>query len=192
MMSQDLSSTIAPLVTTVSIVVFFATARLNRGKKSILIPDYRRGVLFVDGIFVKVLEPGSHRVSGSKEQITIVDMRPQPILLERVFFQDAIKNQGVVSVAVDLLVQDPHLAATMARDQVKDGLAILRDQLRTVLSQQIADLRPEVPAKLAEAIAAAANDELRKVGMRVAGTEVTELWSAPLPTSAFNAPVTVQ
>jgi flagellar basal body-associated protein FliL len=192
MMSQDPSSTIAPLISTASVVALVLAARLNRGKKRILIPDYRRGVLFVDGTFVKVLEPGSYRVAASKQQVTIVDMRPQPILLERVFFQDALKNQGVISVAVDLLVQDPHLSATMTRDQVKDGVAILRDQLRTVLSQQIADLRPEAPAKLADAIAAAANNELRKIGMRITATEVTEFWSAPMPTSTFSAPATVQ
>jgi flagellar basal body-associated protein FliL len=192
MMAQDPASTIVPMITTASIVYFFVAARLNRGKKRIYITDYSRGVLFVNGAFVKVLEPGSYRISGSKQQVTIVDMRPQPILLERVFFQDALQNQGVISLTVDLLVQDPHLAATMTRDQVKDAVAILRDQLRTVLSQEIADLRPEAPAKLAEAFTKAVNNELRKMGMRVTGTEVTELWSAPLQTPAFTAPVTVQ
>ena len=192
MQSQDPSAAITPLLTFTTVVVMLAMARFNRGKKRILIPDYRRGVLFENGSFVKVLEPGSYRVSGSKQQITIVDMRPQPFLLERIGFQDAVKNQGVVSLGVDLRVQDPHLAATATRDQIKDALAILRDQLRTVLSQQISDLRPEAPAKLAETIAAAANKELRKIGMRAAGTEVTEFWCAPTPTAAFSAPTTVQ
>jgi hypothetical protein len=148
MSSQDPSATIG-LITFTSVVIVIVMARVNRGKKRILIPDYRRGVLFVNGAFVKVLEPGSYRVSALKQQLTIVDMRPQPIVLERIFFQDALKNQGVVSLALNLLVQDPHLAATTTRDQIRDGLAILRDQLRTVLSQQIADLQPETAAKLA-------------------------------------------
>jgi hypothetical protein len=154
MPSQDPTAAISPLLTFTTVVVVLALARLNRGKKRMVIPDYRRGVLFKDGSFVKVLEPGSYRVAT--------------------------------------LVQDPHLAATATRDQIKDALAILRDQMRTVLSQQISDLSPGGPAKLAETIAAAANKELRKIGMRAAGTEVTEFWCAPTPTTAFSAPTTVQ
>jgi flagellar basal body-associated protein FliL len=192
MPSQDPTAAISPLLTFTTVVVVLALARLNRGKKRMVIPDYRRGVLFKDGSFVKVLEPGSYRVATQKQQLTIIDMRPQPYLLERIGFQDALKNQGVISLGVDFLVQDPHLAATATRDQIKDALAILRDQMRTVLSQQVSDLSPEGPAKLAETIAAAANKELRKIGMRAAGTEVTEFWCAPTPTTAFSAPTTVQ
>src|ERR1700687_6024646 len=100
MSSQDPSATIG-LITFTSVVIVIVMARVNRGKKRILIPDYRRGVLFVNGAFVKVLEPGSYPVSALKQQLTIVDMRPQPIVLERIFFQDALKNQGVVSLALN-------------------------------------------------------------------------------------------
>jgi SPFH domain / Band 7 family len=190
--ATDVTPAITSSITAVSVVLVIILSRMNRGTKRILIPDYRRGVLFVNGAFVKVLEAGSYRVSAPKQQLTIIDMRPQPILMERVLFQDALKNQGVVSLAVEVLVRDPHLAATSTRDQVKDAIAIVRDQLRVVLSQQIIELRDDTRTKLAASVAAAANTELQRIGMRVDSAEITELYCAPSPAHSFRAPETVQ
>jgi hypothetical protein len=191
-MSADVAPAITSAVTAVSICLVVVLSRMNRGTKRILIPDYRRGVLFVDGAFVKVLEAGSYRLSAPKQQLTIIDMRPQPLLIERVFFQDALKNQGVISLAVNVLVADPHLAATSTRDQIKDTVAILRDQLRLILSQQIIELRDDTRAKLGATVADAANKELQRIGMRVADAEITELYCAAPAAPTFRAPETIQ
>jgi len=117
-MTQDFFVNSASFVSLVSVITLTILSQSRRGKKRILITDYRRGVRFVGGVFAGVLEPGSHSFDARKEQITIMDMRPQPVLMERLTFQDALQHQGVVSLGTEFVVRDPQLAATALRDQI--------------------------------------------------------------------------
>lgn len=148
----------------------------NRRKKRILLTEYRRGVHFVDGAFQAVLGPGSYRYDERHEQITVMDMRPQPVLIERLSFQDALRHEGVISIGTELLIRDPRLAATALRDQVKDAYVMVRDTIRAAMSQQIAD-GSEDASSVAEALTKAVNAELSKVGVGISEIEITELFS---------------
>jgi hypothetical protein len=186
-MTQNDFVNISSAVSAVSVLTVFVLARRKRGKKRILITDYRRGVRFVGGVFVDVLGAGSHTYDPRKEQVTIVDMRPQPIVIERLVFQDALRHQGLISLGAELLVRDPHLAATALRDQVKDSYILARDTVRNAISQQIVSGRDSLGA-VSEAITKAVRAELGKVGMGISEIEITELWSssntAPQQTSS--------
>ena len=189
-MTQDQFTGKFSLLIVISVLVAYFTRQRNRGKKRILITDYRRGVHFVSGAFQAILGPGSNRYNPSNEQISIVDMRPQPILIERLPFQDALMHNGIISVGTELLVRDPRLAATTLRDQVKDAYVMVRETLRAELSRQVAAGSDNV-ALLSESIAKAVNTELTKVGMGISEIEVTELWShsPQLQTTAGSATI---
>jgi hypothetical protein len=176
-MPQDALSTVSSLLSGLSVLTFVFLARRNRGRKRVLITDYRRGVRFVGGVFSKVLEAGSHTFDTRKEQIEIVDMRPQPILIERLAFQDALGHSGLISLAADLLIRDPQLVATTLRDQIKDSYILTRDTVRNAVSQQIVSGKESLPSVTAS-IATAAQTELSKVGMDISDLEVTELWTS--------------
>ena len=171
----------------VALVLTFVAAwvlRLhNRGRKRIVLTDYRRGVHFVGGTFKSVLGPGSYSYDTRKEQITIVDMRPQPILIERLAFQDALRHDGVISIGTELLVRDPHLAATTLRDEIKDAYVMVRETVRNSMSKQIA-AGSENYATLADEIKKAVDAEVSRVGMGVSEIEITEL------SSQFSRPQT--
>src|SRR5579872_4794872 len=115
------------------VTLFFVGLRLRKAKR-IFVPDYQRGVRFIRGSFANVLGPGSYQPFMSKEQITVVDMRPQPIFLERVTYRDALQNESFMSIGAELQVSDPHLAATLLKDQINGSLPIVRDALRSVAS----------------------------------------------------------
>lgn len=185
-MAQNPVDTLFPFIAFASVVVVVFLGRRNRNRKRILIPDYRRGVHFVGGVFSGVLDAGSYTFDARKEQITIVDLRPQPILMDRLGFQDALKHDGLISVATELVVRDPQLAASALRDQVKDAYILTRDTIRLTMSQQIADDVDLV--RLGDAIAAAVRLELRKVGMDIPNLEITELWAAPNPVLTQSIP----
>jgi len=146
----------------------------KRNSKMILITDYCRGVHFVNGTFDSVLGPGSYRYNTAKEQIALVDMRPQPILLERLPFRDALLHEGVVSIGTDLLVRDPRLATTALRDQIKDAFVIVRDTVRAAMTRQIVT-GMDSASMIGEVITKAVNEELSKVGMGISELELTEL-----------------
>jgi hypothetical protein len=174
---SDVLNTVASIIGPVVIITTVILGRRARLTKRIVIPDFRRGVRFVGGVFSGVLEAGSYRVDSRKEVITIVDMRPQPILMERVGFQDALQQQGVISFGTELLVRDPKLAASALRDQVKDAYVLARDAVRTAMSKQIVADNGEA-AGLAHTLTTAIRTELAKVGMGISDVEVTELWSS--------------
>lgn len=159
-------------------------ARIYRqGGVRIFITDYQRGVRFVQGSFHDLLGPGSFASNPKREQVTIVDMRPQPILLERLQFQDAVLAGAVISIGAELIVADPVLAVTNLKNPLADSMTIVRDALRTVLSKTVAEPRNSARQKAVNDIELAVNADLAKVGMRVANVEITELWSRPAKSS---------
>lgn len=141
-----------------------------------MITDFRRGVHFIGGVLNGVLETGAYTYNPRKEEITIVDMRPSPILVERLSFQDALKHDGIISIGTSLVVRDPTLAATALRDQINDSYLIVRDTLKATVSQQIALDRESFEA-LQTLLASALNSSLEKVGMGISELEITELWA---------------
>jgi hypothetical protein len=177
-MAQDAFTNISPIITFASVIAALFLSRRFRGRTRVLIPDYRRGVRFVGGVFSDVLDAGSYSFDGRKEQVTIVDMRPQPILIERLPFQDALNHQGVISVGAELVVSDPQLAASALRDQVKDAYILARNSIRAAISQQIVTGTGDLNGVTAP-ITSAVRSELRRVGMDIANVDVTELWLSP-------------
>jgi flagellar basal body-associated protein FliL len=166
-----------PVVIVSAALVLLAQRILGSKKPRIFIPDYQRGVRFADGAFGRVLDPGSYQPGAKDEQTTIVDMRPLPVVVERVLYQDAIQTPSVISIAAEVLVEDPVTATTKLKNFANDSVAIIRDQLRNTVSKRIADSAPEVRSKLQDELASALNSELRKFGVGVRNVEVTELWS---------------
>ena len=161
-----------------AVVLVLSLTQRYRGRKRILITDYRCGLRFINGEFASILPPGSYRYNPQSEQITVIDMRPQPMLLERQVFQDVVGAQAVISIGTELVVNDPRLVATALRDQIKDSFVIVRDTVRSAASRQVVaglgDNRKSIAVSLLQAV----NSELAKVGMRVPEVEITELWAS--------------
>jgi len=141
----------------------------------VYIPDYARGVRFIEGAFRDVVGPGSYQNFTRRVQIEVVDMRPVPVILDRIFYRDALQSDSVVSIGAEMLVDDPYLAATSLKNRVGDSLPIVRNTLRSTLSRGIADASPEYRVKAADDIAGAVNTELKRLGMKISNVEITEL-----------------
>ncbi|MFZ0635503.1 MAG: SPFH domain-containing protein [Candidatus Acidiferrales bacterium] len=160
-------------------LALYVLAMFLRKTQRIFIPEYQRGVRFVKGSFANVLGPGSYRPFTANEQIVVVDMRPQPIILEKISYRDALQNQSFLSIGAEMQVCDAHLAATTLKDQITDSLPAVRDTLRQVVSRGIADRSPEFRSKTAADIMQAVNAELTRFGMKISNVEILELWSHP-------------
>jgi hypothetical protein len=176
--AQDDFAAISSGLVAGAVVLVLTLTQRKRGKKRILITDYRCGIRFVNGGFVALLPPGSYRFNPERDQITIIDMRPQPILIERQVFQDAVGAQSVISIGTELVVSDPVLVANALRDQIKDAYVIVRDTLRAAAPRQVVAGMGDNRKSIEEALTKVINTELAKVGMRVPEIEITELWAA--------------
>jgi len=158
-----------------AVIVMVLVALRMRNKKRVYVTEYQRGLRFVNGTFKEVLGPGSYRPLFSGQKIELVDMRPQPVLLEVFPYRDAFQNDSYISLGLELLVDDPYLATKMLKDQVSDSISVARDRIRTTMSHTVCDGSLEFAARIADQITSSVNDELQRLGMKVTNVEITEL-----------------
>ena len=83
-----LSSFILP--STMAVVVCRLLTRKQR--KRLISTRFRRGVQFVGGALSGVLQAGAYTCNPCKDDITVVDMRPHPVWIERLSFEDAVPH----------------------------------------------------------------------------------------------------
>lgn len=165
------------------IFILVLLIRRLRSRKYVFITDYQRGVRFRNGAFNDLMPPGGYYSYGNKEQITIIDLRPQPILIEQIFFQDVMQARSVISIGGELSVEDPLLAVTKLKNPVSDSINTVRDTLRLTISKGIMTPKLMDVANTAEEIKTAVNSELSKVGMVLSNLEITEMWTQSFPTN---------
>jgi SPFH domain/Band 7 family protein len=164
------------------LLCMWGITRLKR-IKSVVIVDFQRGVRFRKGVFRDEIGAGAYTIDSQKEQILIMDLRPRLILIERQGYQDALQSPTVVSMAGELLVSNAHLAATKLKDPVNDAMPLVRDALINCGKQNITDDSTTGRQRLSDLVTAATNQELAKVGMRIANVEITELWCRQVHTA---------
>jgi regulator of protease activity HflC (stomatin/prohibitin superfamily) len=145
--------------------------------KLIMLTDFRRGVRFVRGVFANILEPGNYRINTVKETVTLVDMRPQPLIFESYRYRDALNNQSVISIGTELMVADPYLAATTLKNYINDAAPIVQDVFQAMVVRLVADASTEGRKAIASEITRAVNAALGKFGLYITPVEVTELYS---------------
>ena len=168
-------------------VIFFlgllatVAIRLTPVRKLVFITDYQTGVRFVKGAFSEILGPGAYPYAKSREEITVVDMRPQPFVVERFFYQDGLQSPSVISLGAELVVYDPYAATTKIKDRYNDSIALVRDTMRVYLGKTVLDTSPAARKTAAGKIFAVVNAELSSIGMKVQNLEITELWSRTVP-----------
>jgi hypothetical protein len=181
------ADTIGALVFVVGIVAFYLLIRRLRRMKRILIPDFQRGVRFVNGAFRDVLGPGSYRSYPGRDQINRVDMRPTPFLEERLHYEDAMQTPCIMSIGAELSVADPYLACTKLKVPIDDSIPIAEEIILSFAASNVTDTSAAAREKTAEEITKAVNSELSQFGVRVSNLEITELWSRPPRHGALGA-----
>ncbi|MGB9237098.1 MAG: SPFH domain-containing protein [Terriglobales bacterium] len=157
--------------------LWYRRVRVSKTKR-FFITDFQCGIRYRAGAFANEMGPGSYDVYTPKEQVIVLDLRPQPFVIERLFYRDALQSPSVISIGAELKVAVPSTACIALKDQVNESVAIVRDTLRDTISKTIADATPEARKRASRDIETAANTALSKVGMQISKLEITELWSA--------------
>ncbi|MEP6754012.1 MAG: slipin family protein [Chthonomonadales bacterium] len=85
--------------------------------------DFQHGLLYHEGRFERILEPGQYRLSKSKDSVTVIDMRPVDLTISGQEMLTA-DNVGIkLSVVVTYKVVDPKLAANSS-ERFQDALYV--------------------------------------------------------------------
>jgi len=171
-------------ITTISLAVLSIWTRRNKAKKRLIVLEFQRGVKFENGAFRAVLEPGSYRIDPKKEQITIVDMRPLPIVMEQCSFQDSHQLAAYLSVAAELVVVDPRAVTKESKNHVNDAVLAIREVIRQVGpgydASGLNSRRAEIERELLER----SREELARLGLTINQLTVTATSSAGMPRTA--------
>jgi hypothetical protein len=174
---MGLGDTIALVICFAGIVGWMWMRIRLRKTQRIFVMDFQRGVRYESGTFADELGPGCYEIYSPKDQVVVVDMRPQPFVIDRLLYHDALRAPSVISLGGELTVEEPFTACTALKDQVNESIAIVRDALRESVSHSISDATAEVRGNFAHDIEEAANTALKRVGMRITNVEITEMWS---------------
>lgn len=161
------------------VITIIITLRLRR-TRVIFITDYQSGVRFRTSGRCEVLPAGSYFSAPNQEPITVVDMRPYPLILERVNCQDMLHANFVISIGAELVVRDPERAVSSSKAYIDDAVGVVRERLSLAGSRSIADPSAEGRARMAADIAAELNRALESRGIEIRRLEITELWAQPL------------
>lgn len=176
-------------IVAVLVVVVVIVVRVNakRGRQTVL--DYQSGIRFEGGKFQEILGPGCHRFHPTKEQIILVDLRNQPIIVERFSYPDSAGENAWVSISAGIQVADAHRAITQCNDHVNEAIALIRDVLRGRLSARRAiearcnrrDCEQEIKTHMA--------GELERIGLALTSLEITEVSSPVMDSVGGSAGV---
>jgi hypothetical protein len=171
-------------ITTISLAVLSVWTRRNKAKKRVIVLEFQRGVKFENGAFCAVLEPGSYRIDSKKEQITIVDMRPLPILIEQCSFQDSHQQAAYLSIAAELVVVEPRAVTRESKNHVNDAVLALREVIRQVGSACDASGLHSRRVDLEHELLERSRKELARLGLTINQLAVTDTSSARMQRTA--------
>src|SRR5215472_1230165 len=115
-------------------VILLLRSNACLGRQTVLV--YLRGILWRGGKLLKVLDPGCYQFRPTSEQITVVDLRSQPLIVERLAYPDGAGESAWVSVSAAVRVVDVRRATEHCSDHVKEAMAMIRDVLRRTLSSR--------------------------------------------------------
>jgi regulator of protease activity HflC (stomatin/prohibitin superfamily) len=157
-------------VTTVALVLYlFATF------KRIVILEYQRGVKFVNGKIVGVLEPGRHWINKSNSQVTLEDMREKLVTLVG---QEVLSSDGntiKVSLAATYKVVDPVIAITANENFRTAVYTILQLSLRKFIGEIPIEEVLQKRNQIAEAAAENAKAPIAALGVELVNADIKDI-----------------
>jgi uncharacterized membrane protein YqiK len=159
----------------IALVVMLLRQNTRQERQTVL--DYQYGLLFEGGKPQEVLAPGRHFFRPNKEQITLVDLRDQPVLVERLAYPDSTGENAWVSVSAAIRIVDAILVTVKCSDHVNEAMVLIRDVVRKRLSARRASETRHDRRGCEQEITTHVASELGKIGLALTSLEITEVSS---------------
>jgi regulator of protease activity HflC (stomatin/prohibitin superfamily) len=143
-------------------------------RRNFTVMEYERGLLYVDGRFVRLLEPGRYSFwRWENAQVTKVSLRQMSEVLTGQEILTSDKVEVRVSVIVQYIVSDPPLAINSVesyRDSLHQEVQLaLRQAITARTIEQLLEARAEMGDELLTSISPAAlvyGVTVRRIGVR--------------------------
>jgi len=175
---------IGSLLVLTGVVAILIAGRFQR----VAVFDYQRGLLYRDGRFVKVVEPGAYRIFRPTSMIRIVDVRSGVLSVPG---QELVTSDGVtvkISLAVHRRVIDPAVAINENENYALSAYALIQVALRDVVGAMTIDDFMAGRGGIGDAVLHRTRDAVRRLGVELEAVDVKDVM-LPAPTKRLLSAV---
>lgn len=154
-------------------------------RRAVTVAATDAGLLYCDGVFQRVLSPGSYRFWGARNVVNTVDMRPWQFHSEQVL-QTQDHGQIVMIGTLTASVADPHLFYESHQAHQDAILSWMRSQIREVFAMLTLQEIRKGAWPIVEGIQGRLTDGLAGSGLAFVRFDLEEL-RLPVPDRLFIA-----
>jgi len=137
--------------------------------------EYQRGLLYVQGRFVRVLEPGRYWLRRRDTVVRLVDVRPAYVTIPA---QELLTADGVglkVTVAAQFEIADLDRAFNKVADVMTALYLTVQMALRRVIGAAKIDELLEARDRFGEQLVALARDGVAEIGLRLIDADIKDI-----------------
>ncbi len=149
---------------------------LYLGRQRVVIFDYETGVLFVNGKFKQLLEPGLHTTFFQRNRKVIkVDMRSQALSIQG---QEIISadNVGIrISLGIIFRVSDAYKATTASVKYLDELYLLVQTELRDIVGGTPIDLLLQKRKEINEELFEAVRTPVAELGLKVKSIAIKDI-----------------
>lgn len=163
------------LLLAILLLIGWSTFVKVTGLKRVTLLEYMRGVKYVNGRYVGVLEPGAYHVFSKSTTITPVDIRMQFVTIPG---QEMLTADGVtvkVTLAASFEVSDPNVSVNKVMSAPAAIYLQLQMALREVVASEKIDAVLEGRAEISKRIMERASAQASELGLKLLSAEVKDL-----------------
>jgi regulator of protease activity HflC (stomatin/prohibitin superfamily) len=157
------------------LVICWAVFVKTVGVKRVTVFEYQRGVKYVKGHYVAVVDPGSYLLIGSRTTITVVDVRHQFITIPG---QEILTADGVtvkISLVASYEISGPNVAINKVSNAPSAMYLLLQMNLRELVATEKIESVLEGRNDLGKRMLDQASMRTGELGLKVLSVEIKDL-----------------
>jgi regulator of protease activity HflC (stomatin/prohibitin superfamily) len=137
--------------------------------------EYERGLLYHNGRFVRILEPGAYRHVASSSTVVKLDTRPRVVSVPG---QEVLSSDGIslkISLAAQYAVTDPHRATNASQNLHETLYLQLQLALRAAVSTRTAEAVLADRQQLGDEVLAAVAPQAEAAGLTLTAAQPKDI-----------------
>ena len=141
----------------------------------VVIFEFQRGMLYREGRFIRVLEPGRYLLRARDTLVRPVDIRPAFVTIPG---QEVLSSDGVtlkVSIVAQYEVADLDVAFNKTQDAMSALYLTLQMALRDIVGGAKIDELLENRSRFAEGLVQAATEPIAALGLRLLAADIKDI-----------------
>lgn len=166
---------VAILTITLIIIAFTIAATLPKLLVKSTVFEYQRGLMYRDGKFIKVLEPGSYWIFPFNTKVMYVDVRQMYTVIPSQELLTADSMAVKITLAVQYKIVDAYAAINMVDNYIGALYTVTQLALRDIVSSMKVDELMSARQKVADQLTANVSGKVAEFGLEVISANIRDI-----------------